>query len=387
MIKLAARKLLSFENAKFLNKTFGVKIKRDVIISKARRFLCIQMNAIGDAVMTQPAWSNLKTAVPQAQIDLVCRPHVAPLFENDPAIHTIYPLENRRYRPWLFKNSSKIHPIVFEGGYDLLIDFTALPLTAAICASDHAPPSVGFGRIFKTGSATVDIGRAYDLGVPYSDTEAIRNLMLRLVGPLIKRKISDHFPVLSLGPDVMGRARCLLLQKGLTEKKFIVVHPGAKWPPKRWPVSHIRELIVNWGNHRFFPLLVLGSRDDKSMIDTILKDIGRPDVQYLICDQISLAAAIIKLATLCVCNDSAAMHIASAVGTGSVSLFGPVAPSRSAPTEEEGCNVFYEDMFCSPCTLYYSRDLCRRGLNFCMHAIKPQMVNTKMEQILFQSSI
>jgi len=78
------------------------------------------------------------------------------------------------------------------------------------------------------------------------------------------------------------------------------------------------------------------------------------------------------------------MHIAAAVGTKSIALFGPVSPSRSAPSEGKEFNAFYEDMFCSPCTLYYSRERCRRGINFCMYAIKPENVLTKMEEIFLK---
>ncbi len=167
------------------------------------------------------------------------------------------------------------------------------------------------------------------------------------------------------------------------------MHPGGKWPPKRWPPEHWKKLIDSLVRELSFDVLILGSKEDGSLINNIFEGSlhnTNTKCQLILSDELDISSAIIEAAALCISNDSAAMHIAAALKTKSIALFGPVAPIRSAPTREEGCTVLYENMFCSPCTLYYSRTRCRRGINFCMYAISPEKVLEKARAILSDTS-
>jgi ADP-heptose:LPS heptosyltransferase len=177
-------------------------------------------------------------------------------------------------------------------------------------------------------------------------------------------------------------AKKLLKQNSLKEKSYIVFHPGAKWIPKRWPTKYWMKLIKKVISHSNYPIILLGSLDDAGTIESISKVINSEAIFPFISNDLILSSSIIKMATFCVCNDSAAMHIAAGVNTPAIVLFGPVSPKRAAPSEEEGCSVLYNDTFCSPCTLYYSRNRCRRGLNFCMFAINPSAVHNLIEDKL-----
>jgi ADP-heptose:LPS heptosyltransferase len=369
------------EKAICLKKNLSKK-RRPFSVERAKSFLCFQMNSIGDAIMTQPAWASLKSLLPEARIDLVCRPHIAPLFKEDQAVHSIFSFENRRHRSWLFKRIPRLEKLWWERKYDLLIDFTALPLTAVACARESAPPSIGFQRLFDTPFDKIDLGLAYDKTFPFSEEAPLPDLMVKLVSPWVDGNFENRSPRLTLSNNTIQEANGLLEAKGLVEDKFIVFHPGGKWPPKRWPLIHWRALmeLLKGGPH--LRVLFLGSQEDSPSIQDILKGLNGIYAQSLICDQTDISAAIIKRAVLCVCNDSAAMHMAAAVGTKSISMFGPVRPERSAPSEDKGCNILYDDMSCSPCTLYYSRSRCRRGINFCMYAVKPETVYRKIKQII-----
>jgi len=185
-----------------------------------------------------------------------------------------------------------------------------------------------------------------------------------------------------IGSDGVEKAKERLSQAGIKGPGFVVIHPGAKWPPKQWPITQWRSLIDLITKELLGPVLVLGGPSDDHLVRAITEATSSSAVRTLILSEIEATAAIIKQASLCISNDSAPMHIAAAVGTKSLALFGPVSPSRSAPPPEEGCTVVYHPMFCSPCELYYSRNRCRRGLNFCMYALKPEEVLGKMIRIL-----
>jgi ADP-heptose:LPS heptosyltransferase len=261
-----------------------------------------------------------------------------------------------------------------NSNYDVIIDFTALPITAVLCAQDNMPSSIGFQRSIKSWGGVTDLGRAYDFTSPHSEETHWRTLMLDLVAPLCETTDFEFAPKIYVDSDSVRKASALLSRHGLKEKSFIAFHPGAKWPPKCWPTQHWQTLSQTLREKIDEPVFILGGVADQKIIDDILLDSRMVGVPHYISTDIKLSAALIQSSKLCLCHDSAPMHMASALGVRTVALFGPVLPSRSAPLESEGCRALHHDMFCSPCTLYYSRERCRRGINFCMHAISPDEV-------------
>lgn len=374
--------ILDYNEVRYVNAALSRKQERHVDLTRTRRILCLQMNAIGDALMTQPAWAAIAGHFPDATVDLACSPHIAPLFENDPLIYKIRSLEKSRYRPWLFDDFRAVNRILSNEKYDMIFDFTALPLTAALCARIDMPPSVGFQRMMRTSTGVIDLGRAYDFVCPYSEDAHLRTLMSDLVASLFGIEHGVHSPRLYLDDVSLGKASALITDHGLKEKSFVIVHPGAKWAPKAWPVRHWQELIRILSREMNESVFILGGVADKKMVDEILSDSRICDVPHYISSDIGLSAALIQSSALCLCHDSAPMHMAAALAVSSVSLFGPVSPHRSAPPENEGCRVIYRDMFCSPCTLYYAKERCRRGINFCMHAINPDEVSRTVGEFL-----
>lgn len=373
MLKKIIRDALSYYQFRFVNKVLSKKKSRPIDLSGSKRFLCLQMNAIGDAIMTQPAWAAINRSFPDATIDLACSPHIAPLFENDPTIHRIHRLGKRKYQQWLFDDFDGVRQALGRINYDVIVDFTALPLTAILCAQDNMPASIGFQRPIRSWGGVLDLGLAYELTYPYSEDAHWRTLMLDLVTSTCKIKCDEFAPKIYIDRESIQKASALLFSHGLKERSFITIHPGAKWSPKVWPTQYWQILIRTLREKMHESVFILGGVADQKIIDDILLD--GSDVPHYISTDIKLSAALLQLSALCICHDSAPMHIAAASGVRTAALFGPVLPSRSAPLESEGCRALHHDMFCSPCTLYYSRERCRRGINFCMHAISPDEVS------------
>jgi lipopolysaccharide heptosyltransferase II len=375
-----SRKIIEILRTPYLHRALARKPRRRPLPHDGKNFLFILLNAIGDAIMAQPVWRMLKSIRPQAKIELLCRRQIAALFNQDEALDAVHYFEADPDEWWSPRNVHRIEALWRKQNYEVILDFTESPLTALACARNTAPPSIGFYRLCDR---TSNLSRAYDCSVPYTDSEHIRDMMMHLASPWIPRRgISRPNPSLSVAEEVLDRATSALQDRSLRAGRFIVFHPGAKWSPKRWPIAHWSRLIRRLRDQTSWPLLLLGGKEDMPLVNDILQNSGDLPFPSLLGETLSSAAAIIKLASLCVCNDSAAMHLAAAVGTPSIALFGPVSPSKSAPSPQEGCRVLYEEMFCSPCTLYYSRDRCRRGINFCMHALSPEKVFREMEKII-----
>ena len=186
MLRKIIRRLLSYNEFRYVNRVVSKKRRQSIDLRKPLRFLCLQMNAIGDTIMTQPAWAAISKTFPSATVDLACSSLMAPLFENDPVISRIHRWSKRRYRPWLFEDYRCVRQAIIKTRYDIIIDFTALPLTAALCARNDMPPSIGFHRIMRTSAGEFDLGRAYDMTHPYSEQAHLSALMFCLVQSLFE---------------------------------------------------------------------------------------------------------------------------------------------------------------------------------------------------------
>jgi ADP-heptose:LPS heptosyltransferase len=329
--------------------------------------------------MAQPTWTMLNGSLPGARIDLATWPHLAGLFRSDPCINRVFPVPIR-----YGLSQSDLFPLaqIFEKKqYDFLIAFAQIPLTAAACAMPSSPPSIGLKKITSDPTDDFHLSIAYDHVVPYTDGEPVREISFRLVSPWVDAKTGMTSPVIYLDEGVLQGARKWVGGSHLNEGDgFLVIAPGAKWPPKRWPIACWSQLINQIRERRNSPLALIGGREDEHIVSMILKGVRGPRPPVLLTEDIALTSAVIKLADLCICNDSAPMHLSAAVGTECLGLFGPVSPTTSAPTQEGRCHVLYENMYCSPCKLYYSRARCRRGINFCLHSITPDSVFDKIEE-------
>jgi heptosyltransferase II len=383
MIRTLGKKYNQLKIKSALNKNRAKKTSRDVTFLQGRRFLCLLLSAIGDAIMAQPAWTMLKASIPEATIDLVCWPHLSRLFRADPAVNSLLIFEHPRGKLWHNRDVLRLEKIWKNASYDFVLDFAQLPLTSVACALQSSPYSVGLQKTAESSDQGMSLSIAYDLPIPYSESDPIRDVMLQMVKPWTSAPMKRPNPRLYVTNDKKEAMIRWLREKGISSKeKFIILAPGAKWPPRRWPLLHWRLLIEKLNHALPYPVIVLGGLEDTALIHSITGEKSDPSVARLVSNDTATSAAIMKMAALCVCNDSGAMHIAAAVGTPSIALFGPGHPHKTAPPEEDGAHILYADTFCSPCTQYYARDRCRRGINFCMHALTPERVYREIEKLI-----
>jgi len=177
--KRSIKKVIALRERKFLYKYFRkLNTPMSEPVSGPQKILCIQVNAIGDTIMTQPAWSAIKKKYPGMQIDLLCQSHVGKLFESDPNLERIIsfpPLPG--LRPW--KKYRIIDSLKLDR-YDCIIDFSGLPPTAYLCSRQISAFSAGFSREMDFGGNAFEIGRGYDRTIPFSETKHLRSLMFDL---------------------------------------------------------------------------------------------------------------------------------------------------------------------------------------------------------------
>lgn len=121
----------------------------------------------------------------------------------------------------------------------------------------------------------------------------------------------------------------------------VVVHPGAAYPSRRWPPGRFAE-VARWAVDQGWPVTVTGSPAERDLAEEVRRTAGLSH-DALLAGRTSLLelAALVSAARLVVCGDTGIAHLASALGTPSVVMFGPVSPDRWGPPPDGPHSVIW----------------------------------------------
>jgi len=132
----------------------------------------------------------------------------------------------------------------------------------------------------------------------------------------------------------------------------VMLHPGAKWPPKRWAAENFAEVIDRL-QEKGCRVAVIGGPGEEEIIETIRRSRRTSPVYLWPPEPMETIWGLMEKADAFLGNDSGPMHLAAA-GTPVVALFGPLSPHRYAPPGER-ITIFYSALKCSPCPMYFSK--------------------------------
>jgi ADP-heptose:LPS heptosyltransferase len=269
------------------------------------RFLLIQTAFIGDAILATPLIEKLKETYPHATIDLFLRKGNEELFTEHPYLSTLYVWDKKKAKyGQLF---SLIHRIRKQR-YDVCINLQRHGTTGLVTLLSGAPETIGFtmnpfSRFF-TRSFVHRIG--YAPGLTHET-----DLYLQLLTGIV--------PDLSRIPPRLYPHGSVLTEKNI-RKPYITVAPASVWFTKQYP-SDKWVKVINLINKKTTVYLI-GAVDDYDLCATIAGKVSHPEVKNL-AGSLSLlqSAALMKDAEMNYVNDSAPLHIASAVDAPVTAVF------------------------------------------------------------------
>ena len=329
------------------------------------RVLVVRLGSLGDLVHTLPAVSALRLAYPSAEIDWLVDAVHRDLLAHVPVISGIVALRDRSIGAWVEARST-----LRARKYDAAIDLQGLIKSAALARLSGAARVIGFARkalrepaaaMFYTQTVEVDDG-AHVIA---------KNLALaRAVGAV---ESAIEFPIASTD----SKAAAVVRARGVD--RFALINPGAAWPNKRWSPGSFGALAA-WIQERFeLPSLVLwgpGERDLAREVVAASSGAAVEAPETTLSDLIALCRA----ARLMVSGDTGPTHIAAAVGTPIVALFGPTNPGRNGPWDARDVTISRY----AGCDCHYERR-CRRATGWCLGTIGIAEVQAAVEQRLRQA--
>lgn len=153
-------------------------------------------------------------------------------------------------------------------------------------------------------------------------------------------------------------------------RPFVVLHPFSGWEFRSWPLGNftrIASMILAAGD---YDVVFLCEKGEEGKLDPAKSELGgREDVHFVASDDLVYTATLLQRAAVVVCNDSGPLHLAAALGTGVVGLFGPAPPALTGPRGARG-EFLFKHVECSPC----NQTVCVRPTESCMTLITPDEV-------------
>lgn len=287
-----------------------------------RRVLVVKLSSLGDIVHVTPCLRALRRHFPAARIDLAVGSCYADLVRNDPNLDGLVEAEPRRLG-WLARARATRRSLrgQLTEGYDLAIDYQGALRSALHVYLSGARVRAGRGGLRPGWQCVVrpDL-RRHAVEVCAEITRAIGV------------PITDLTPEVFLCPRADAALATLLARAGLPGDGFLLVNPFSRWRSKEWPLDRYAELIRRLTADAKMPAVVSGSSERAADTATLLDLVG-PGRAVSLVGRLSLAEAmcLYRRAAVMVTGDSGPMHVAAALGTRLVALFGPTHPERTGP--------------------------------------------------------
>jgi len=299
------------------------------------RALIVRMSSIGDVIHTLPAYDALRRAWPSTRLGWAVEPAAAPLVERLPGPLTVHVLDTHRWRrrcwsPSTLREIGAAIGYLRSCRYELAIDFQGL-LKSAVVARLAGAPVVGpeataaresLAARFYRREVAVDPGaHVVEQGLALAAAAGAEGLADRAPG----------FPGLVTPEDRERIARSLGALEG-AEPPLIVVHSAHNWESKRWPAGRWAELGRRLHEESRLPLVWVWGPGEREHTRSIVATAGRGN-HLAPPTGLTELAALLESARLFVGGDSAPLHLAVAVGTPCVGIFGPTDPGRTGPLD------------------------------------------------------
>ncbi len=363
------------------------RVVRHIGVPEPQHILVSLLSPIGDTLLATPALAALRRRYPDASLTVIVSASNAGILEGNPDVTECILVPHPGKSAPLVRFAQAMRAINrTRDKYDLVVSLSAassfVTFVSGLSANQyklHSPPMwwlVGGHSAEYRARHTID-------------------QYLQTIAPLVSppRSDDDRVPRLYLSLQERSGARRLLRAHGLAPTKLLIaMHVGGdgfngrkRWAPKRF-ADVANALIERFDAH----VLLIGGKVDVPLAERTAALIPHGATVLAGSTPLKVTAALIEEATLFIGNDSAPLHMAAAVGTPSVGIFGPSDWNEFHPVGKTGYQhrVVHSNLACSPCFRFLGNDApwvpntCYSRA--CLKAITPQHVMDAATELLAQ---
>lgn len=344
-----------------------------VDFSRLKRILVIKLQLLGDVLLTTPLFNSLKQQHPHLEIDALIYQETSPVLEGNPLIRKVYVVDRKWKQKgiWFqFQREFFLLRDLHRNQYDLIINLTDrwrggwLTRLLRPAYSVSRPYKHRRGRLWQKSFSHIFSVPRSNRHVVEANLDAVRRLGLQ---PRQEHKRLSFM----ISPESEAKVDRLLQEHRMRQKQRVVIHPTSRWMFKAWNPQAFAKVIDALDALGYGVILISGPAGKEiDYVNSILETTNAQAIS--LAGQLSLneCAALIKAADCFLGLDSVATHIAAAVETPCVVLFGPTNDKVWHPWTAAH-KVVTADFNCRPCGLKG----CGDGMvSDCIQAILPESV-------------
>jgi lipopolysaccharide heptosyltransferase II len=349
---------------------------------RAANILCIRLDSIGDVLMTTPALRAVKESGSNRQVTLLTSPAGAAVARLNPHIDAAIAYD----APWLkgtaepdaARDLEMIRRLA-ERRYDAAVVFTvfsqsALP-AALVCHLANIPLRLAHVRENPYRLLTTWVRDP-------EPTNGIRHEVERQLALVqqVGYHASDTHLVLRVPDDARAAADRLLRSAGIgANERWIVLHPGASAPSRRYPADRFAEAARLIAMRRDCRVVVTGDASERTLVAEVCDGIGARAVGLPNRVDLAVFAALIEASPLLITNNTGPAHIAAAVGTPVVDVYALTNPQHTPWRVKT--RVLSHDVPCRNCF----KSVCPEGHHNCLRLIPPADLVEAAHDLLMES--
>ncbi len=329
-----------------------------------KKILILRFSSMGDVILTLPILKLLREHFPLSTIEFLTKQPYAPLMERCSGLDRVVVVTRQDSLGTLIRR-------VKQEKYDCVLDLQGNWKSRVLSWSS--------GAKFRAQYPRQSLARRWLSWQKLFQAKGADPVALRYAATLKKIGVKASFldvqekgTSLEVSRQDQAEARTLFKINGVKGGKVLVLAPGAKWPVKRWPAEYFSEVARAY-REKGWNVVVVGSEEERGLAARVCGQAGAFMVNLAGQTPLPLLAAVLQKAKLGVSNDSGIMHLALAVGTPTVALFGPTHYGLGFRPWQSQCRVLEKDLFCRPCSLH-GRRACYLKTHQCLRSILPQEV-------------
>lgn len=340
-----------------------------------KRILIVRTDRIGDVLLSTPVIKSLRDSFPSTYIAMMVSPYSKDIVDGNPYLDEVIIYDkDGKHRSW--RKSMKFASNLKKKRFDLAIILHPTNRVHLVTFFAGIPKRVGYNR--KLGFLLTDrIKHIKQLGEKH---ELEYNLdLLRYLG----LEPQDQTTFMPLKPESERWVEELLEEEGLKKSdKLLAIHPGASCPSKIWLNERFAEVADRLIEKYGFKVLVISGPGDITLAQKVISQMLYAAINLAGKTSVSQLASLLKRCRLFISNDSGPVHIASAVGTPVISIFGRnqkgLSPKRWGPLGEND-RILHKEVGCIECLAHN----CLKDFA-CLKAITTEDVLKAVDAIMLE---
>jgi heptosyltransferase-3 len=348
------------------------------------RVLVVKLRNLGDVLLTSPVVSTLKSQAPHLEIDALVYADTSDMLCGHPGLSELHVIDRnwKKLGGWVrLKREIQLYLQLKKRKYDLILNLTdhvrGVWLSRLLHPRYAVAPDVRREKFYRSSFTHL-----YQVvGGNRRHTVEINLDALRRIG--IYPRQAERGLTLVPGDAAFTAVDQALARHGLAQRSFVLIHPGSRWFFKCWPPDRVAALCGSLvaGGHRV--VLVCGPDPlERQLLAQVEQRAGAPIAIFPGNVSLKEVAALIARARLFIGMDSAPMHIAAAMGTPTVVLFGPSGEIEWGPWQVPH-RILTSSHSCRPC----GRDGCGGGKRSeCLEVIGLHEVRAAVDSLLQETA-